>query len=76
MISYLFGVLALVAVGVWLFRPKRQVPVESWEGQDTIEPVDQAALDAAEREIQELDATQRPEDGFEGDDWGPGTAQR
>jgi hypothetical protein len=74
--TYLFATMALLAAGLWLFRPRRRVPAEPWEGEDTVEPVDQAELDAAEREIQELDATRRPEDGFEGDDWGPGTGKR
>jgi len=65
-------VLALVAAFfVWLVVPgTRRYPREE------VEPVDQAELDAAEREVRELDIDQRPEDGFEGDDWGPGTARR
>jgi hypothetical protein len=39
---------------------------------DDDEPIDWETLEQAEREVRELDANQRPEDGFEGDDWGPG----
>jgi hypothetical protein len=41
-----------------------------------VEPVDAAELEAAEREVRDLDVNQRPEDGFEGDDWGPGAGKR
>lgn len=66
-------VVFIVAFLVWLVSPgpKRQATPE-----DPIEPVDEEELEAAEREIQELDVNQRPEDGFEGDDWGPGASGR
>ena len=37
--------------------------------------IDREELEAAEHEVRELESRQRPEDGFEGDDWGPGAAQ-
>jgi len=40
-----------------------------------VEPIDAAELEAAEREVRDLDVHQRPEDGFEGDDWGPGAGR-
>ncbi len=66
----LLALALLVAVIVWLFRSglRRPSPLEPRE------PIDQHELDAAEREVQELDLHQRPEDGFEGDDWGPGAS--
>lgn len=38
--------------------------------------MDRAMLEQAEREVRDLDAMQRPEDGFEGDDWGPGAGRQ
>lgn len=38
--------------------------------------IDHDELERAERDLNDLDATTRPEDGFEGDDWGPGAAPR
>jgi hypothetical protein len=70
------GILILVfvvALLVWLLAPGARRR-ESQE--DGVEAVDQAELEAAEREVRDLDVHQRPDDGFEGDDWGPGTAQR
>jgi len=32
-------------------------------------------LEAAEQEVRELESGRRPEEGFEGDDWGPGAAK-
>jgi hypothetical protein len=38
--------------------------------------IDRETLEQAEREVRDLDAMQRPDDGFEGDDWGPGAGKR
>jgi hypothetical protein len=63
----------VVAVLVWLIAPgARRSPPEG----DEIEPVDEAELDVAENEVRDLDVHQRPEEGFEGDDWGPGVGKR
>jgi hypothetical protein len=71
------GILILVvvvAVLVWLIAPsaRRQAAPDD----DPVEPVDQEELEAAEQEVRDLDLHQRPEEGFEGDDWGPGTTKR
>ena len=49
-------------------RPDAKVP----EPDDAI---DHAELEQAEREIKDLDVFQQPEEGFRGDDWGPGTGK-
>ena len=59
--------LAIVVFLAWLLRPSRH----SNDPSDPEEP-DQDELEAAEREVRDLGVNQRPEDGFEGDDWGPG----
>ena len=56
---------------IWLFR-KPEGAVDPLESNEGVEPVDAAELEAAEREVRDLDVNQRPEDGFKGDDWGPG----
>lgn len=66
-------VVFVVAFLVWLISPGAR---ERATPDDPIEPVDQAELEAAEREVQDLDLHQRPEEGFEGDDWGPGAGGR
>lgn len=68
-------VLLLGAFLVWLLVPVRRTPAAPG---DAVEPVDADELEAAEREVRDLGVDQRPEDGFEGDDWGPGagTQQR
>ena len=62
---------AFTALLVWLLRRPRH-PGPRLVGDDGI---DREELEAAEREVRELESRQRPEDGFEGDDWGPGAAQ-
>ncbi len=69
MTQLLLVVLVAALLG-WLVAPGAR---RSAAPDDAIEPVDEAELEAAEREVRELDLQQRPEDGFEGDDWGPGT---
>ena len=67
----LVAVAVLAAVVVWLVRPRRH-PGPRLVGDDGI---DRDELEAAEREVQELESGQRPDDGFEGEDWGPGAAR-
>ena len=38
--------------------------------------IDWDELEKAEDEVRDIDPMAKPEDGFEGDDWGPGTAPR
>lgn len=38
--------------------------------------IDYEELERAEREVRDLDVDARPEDGFVGDDWGPGAGPK
>lgn len=70
------GVLtAVLIVGVlaWLFAPGRRRPPDP---ADPTEPADRDELEAAEREVRDLGTGQQPEDGFAGDDWGPGAPKQ
>jgi hypothetical protein len=70
--SGIFVVILLGGVVAWvLTRGTRRA-----SDADDIEPVDRDELEAAEREVRDLDVHQRPEDGFEGDDWGPGAGRK
>ena len=62
---------AFAALVVWLVRRPRH-PGPRLVGGDGI---DREELEAAEREVRELESGRIPDDGFEGDDWGPGAAQ-
>jgi hypothetical protein len=61
----------VVAVVLWLRRDRRH-PGPRLHGSDGI---DREELEAAEREVRDLDPSARPEDERPGDDWGPGTAR-
>ncbi|MEK7668664.1 MAG: hypothetical protein AAB409_08455 [Gemmatimonadota bacterium] len=38
--------------------------------------IDREELERAEEQVRDLDVNARPEDGFEGDDWGPGAPKK
>jgi len=61
--------LAIFAVAYWLVR--RGEDMRSRHRSPSHE-VDHDVLEEAEREVRDLDINHHPDDGFEGDDWGPG----
>jgi hypothetical protein len=69
--TLLVALLAIVALVLW-FRRGRRYPGPRLEDDQGI---DRQTLEAAEREVRDLDSMQRPEEGFERDDWGPGAAR-
>jgi hypothetical protein len=64
------GVL-LLALVVWLVRDRRARGPRLY-GHDGI---DREELEAAEREVRELEARGSPDEELPGDDWGPGAAR-
>jgi hypothetical protein len=62
---------ALSALVIWLVRRPRH-PGPRLVGADGI---DREELEAAEREVRELESGRQPDDGYEGDDWGPGATR-
>jgi hypothetical protein len=70
--TLLVALVAIVALVLWL-RRDRSYPGPRIEADD--DGIDREELEAAEREVKELDANARPEDGFPGDDWGPGASR-
>lgn len=69
--TLLVALAAIIALIIWL-RRDRKYPGPRLHGEQGI---DREELEEAEREVRELDARQRPEDGFLGDDWGPGAGK-
>jgi hypothetical protein len=69
--TLLVAATVVAAVALWLMRRPRH-PGPRLVGDDGI---DREELEAAEREVRELESGRKPEDGFEGDDWGPGAAR-
>jgi hypothetical protein len=70
--TILVAAIGAAAVVVWLLRPRAPRGPRLLD-----EPgIDREELEAAEREVRELESGRRPEDGFAGDDWGPGAAGR
>jgi hypothetical protein len=61
----------LVGVVLWLVR-ERRYPGPRLYGKDDI---DREELEAAEREVRELERGALPDDERPGDDWGPGTGR-
>jgi hypothetical protein len=69
--TLLVALAVIVALILWLKRD-RSYPGPRLYGDDGI---DRDELEQAEREVRDLDPQQRPEDGFMGEDWGPGAAR-
>jgi hypothetical protein len=61
----------LVGLVLWLAR-ERRYPGPRLYGEDGI---DREELEAAEREVRELETGALPDDDRPGDDWGPGTGR-
>lgn len=57
---------------VWLLRERRYPGPRLHDDEAAI---DVEELEAAEREVRELDSRQRPDEDVLGDDWGPGSAR-
>ena len=70
--TLLIGLAAIVALVLWL-RRDRSYPGPKLHGED--DGIDREELEAAEREVRELDPGTRPEESFLGDDWGPGVSR-
>jgi hypothetical protein len=69
--TLLVALAAVIALVLWL-RRRRSYPGPRLTDDDGI---DREELEAAEREVRDLDPNQRPEEGFMGDDWGPGVGR-
>ncbi|HZN99157.1 MAG TPA: hypothetical protein VFB61_15590 [Gemmatimonadales bacterium] len=69
--TLLVALAAIIALIIWLRRDRRY-PGPRLHGE---EGIDREELEEAEREVRELDVRHRPEDGFMGDDWGPGAGK-
>jgi hypothetical protein len=67
--TILIAGVALAALIAWLTR-RRPYPGPRRLPED--DHIDREALEAAEREVRDLDASRRPEQGLEDEDWGPG----
>jgi hypothetical protein len=71
-ISVIFlAAVLLVGLVLWLIR-ERRYPGPRLYGE---EDIDREELEAAEREVRELEAGALPDDERPGDDWGPGTGR-
>jgi hypothetical protein len=69
--TLLVALAAVIALVLWLRRAR------SYPGPRLIDDdgIDRDELEAAEREVRDLDPRARPEEGFVGDDWGPGASR-
>jgi hypothetical protein len=69
--TLLIAFVAIIALVLWL-RRDRSYPGPRLHDD---EGIDREELERAEREVRDLEPGHRPEDGFEGDDWGPGAGR-
>jgi len=71
MMSWLFAVLVVFGVAFWLVRRNEEVRSRARSRQR--DDIDHDILEQAEEEVRDLDIHARPDEGFVGDDWGPGS---
>jgi hypothetical protein len=69
--TLLIAFAAIITFVLWL-RRDRSYPGPRLHGE---EGIDREELEQAEREVRDLGTHQRPDDGWLGDDWGPGTSR-
>lgn len=69
--AIVIALVLLVGLVLWLVRDRRY-PGPRLHGEDGI---DREELEAAEREVRELEAGAIPDEERPGDDWGPGTGR-
>jgi hypothetical protein len=69
--TLLVALAAVIALLLWL-RRDRSYPGPRLTDDDGI---DREELEAAEREVRDIDPAARAEEGFPGDDWGPGASR-
>jgi hypothetical protein len=70
--TLLVALAALIALVLWL-RRDRGYRGPRLESED--QGIDREQLEEAEREVRDLDSSQRAGDELLGDDWGPGTSR-
>jgi hypothetical protein len=69
--TLLIALAAIITFVLWL-RRDRSYPGPRLHGD---EGIDREELEQAEREVRDLGSHQRPNEGFLGDDWGPGAGR-
>jgi hypothetical protein len=69
--TLLVAVAAIVTLVLWL-RRDRSYPGPRLHGE---EGIDREELEQAEREVRDLGTHQRPDNGWFGEDWGPGASR-
>jgi hypothetical protein len=65
----MFAALVIFAVAYWLVRRREDIRSRH---RSPFHDIDRDVLEQAEREVRDLDIDHHPDEGFEGDDWGPG----
>jgi hypothetical protein len=66
------GLIGFVGLLLWLVRRGEEAGTGRACRARRSQDVDREVLEAAEREVRDLGREVSPEDGFVGDDWGPG----
>jgi hypothetical protein len=76
LILFLWGVVTLVRRIAEGEERDGQTPKRQDAKNNQTDGIDWEEMHRAEEEVRDLGADARPEDGFEGDDWGPGAPRK
>ena len=69
MMAGMFAALVIFAVAYWLVRRGEDIRSRH---RSPSHDIDRDVLEQAEQEVRDLGIDHHPDEGFEGDDWGPG----
>ena len=72
----ILGLAALVVLLFWFVRRGEGPGASRFRGARRHADIDREVLEEAEREVRDLGHDVDPEEGFQGDDWGPGAPKQ
>ena len=75
-LGVILGLVALVVLILWVVRRGEEPGGSRFRRASRHADIDREVLEEAEREVRDLGHDVDPDEGFQGDDWGPGAPKR
>jgi hypothetical protein len=75
-LGLILGLVALIVLLFWLVRRGEEPGSSRFRRARRQGDIDREVLEEAEREVRDLGQDVDPQEGFQGDDWGPGAPKQ